>query len=170
MSWILMALTFLLILGIIALRKTKIQGDQNQALKVKKFLTSESGWIELVNLEKKPVLRGKVIKNYQDSIFMGYGIIITENLENDFLDGLEKLSSAKVKNKLIIKFGIDANSPLAFTTLKNSTDKSTINTLLTSDNMPGTVRAFFATDYLTLFAEEVEISQFDDFWDRAIRF
>ncbi len=135
-------LFFILVSVVFYIKKNRKHNLISRTKAHSQILKEWNGWIELASSDYKPLLRGKILKQHDSSMWFGYGYLVNKNVNNDFFKDLIKLEHISSDDgKVLVKFGIDALSSNIIAELKESSiERNKLVKILDNNNEPSTVK------------------------------
>lgn len=136
----------------------------------KKIFDEWEGWIELSGYDFRPLLKAKVIKKHNDSIWFGYGFLVKENLNDDLHRDITKLDHITDSlGRIFIQFGIDAlasNVIAEFSKEENLARLELCNFIENKDSL-NSVKLWITSLEVRITHSKDETLYFDKLWNEA---
>lgn len=147
-----------------------LRSSDSKSLVRKKVFNEWEGWIELSDYDFRPLLKAKVLKKHNDSIWFGYGYLVKENLNDDLLKDLNKLDPVTDSaGRIFIQFGIDALASNVVAEFSKEEDSARIelSDLLENKDSLDTVKLWITSLEVRLTRSKDETLYFDKLWNEA---
>lgn len=160
---------FILVSVVFYINKNRNHNSISKTKGHSQILEEWDGWIELASSDYKPLMKGKILKQHDSSMWFGYGYLVQENINNNFLKDLMELEYISSDDgKVLVKFGIDALSSNIISELKESSiERSTLVKVLENNSEPSTVKVWMTSTELGLPQKPDQISQFEKMWKES---